>query len=1215
MNNERPDGHRSFLDPTLYFCLNNKLVVGLMLLFAVGWGLRVAPFDWDLGDFPRDPVPVDAIPDTGENQQIVFTQWKGHSPQDMEDQVTSWLTVQLQGIPGIKTIRSSSLFGFSSIQVIFKDGVDFDWSRDRINERINNLPAGTLPEGVQPALGPSATALGQVFWYTLEGRDSQGNPAGGWDLEELRSIQDFKVRYALQAANGVAEVASIGGFVQEYQIDVDPDAMRAYKVTLDEVFRAVKESNVEVGARTIEINQVEYIVRGIGFIKSVKDLEDSVIKENDNVKILIKHVAHVTLGPAPRRGALDKGGVEAVGGVVVVAYGENPLAVIQNVKEKIGEIESGLDKKALIDYASVTPEQVQQFAQANGLGAARAITEKNQPRWLSWAAAHPDQIPPWLTISQVTVVPFYDRTGLIYETLDTLNTALTEEILVTIAVVLLMVLHLRSSILIAGLLPVAALICFIGMKTFGVDANIVALSGIAIAIGTMVDMGIVLCENILRHLKAAEPNEKSLQVVFRASSEVGSAVLTAVATTVIGFLPVFTLQGEAGKLFRPLAYTKTFALVAAVIVALVMIPPAAHLLFVRRKRSGPAKSGPRRRPGIRAVLVNLLVVWIVVAVLTDHWSPLGSEKGLVLNFLFAAGLIGGLLLLFYFFRRAYVPILSWCLAHKLLFLSLPTLLIASGVWIWQSLGEEFMPHLDEGSFLYMPTTMTHASIGEALDVLHKVDRAIESVPEVESVVGKIGRVESALDPAPISMLETVINYKPEYRIDADGERYRQWRSHIRTPDDIWAEIVRVAQLTGTTSASKLQPIETRLLMLQSNLRAAMGVKVKGYDLETVERVGLQIEKLLKQVNEVRPASVNADRIVGKPYLKIEIDRERIDDYGLTIRKVQDVIEVAIGGRPITTAFEGRERYAVRVRYPRELRNTIESMERILVPAPSGAQIPLSQLTTIRYERGPQAIKSEDTQLVGYVTFDMKPGHAEVDVVEACQKHLKAMEKSGKLDVTGASYDFTGRYESQLKSKATLMVALPAALFLIFIILYLQFRSTGTTLIVFCGIAVAAAGGFLLLGLYGQPWFLNFSVFGVSLRELFQVHPIHLSTAVWVGFLALFGIASDDGVLMATYLNQVFRQRQPATVAEIRSAAVEAAKRRIRPCLMTSATTILALIPVLTSDGRGADVMVPMAIPVFGGMTVVLVSVFIVPVLYSLMHEVRLKFSLSSGSGN
>ena len=1227
------DHKQSPIDKVIRFCLTNKLLVGLVALMILGWGVMVAPFDWEIGGLPRKPVPVDAIPDIGENQQIVFTKWQGRSPQDVEDQITYPLTVSLLGIPKVKTIRSYSFFGFSSIYVIFDEDAEFYWSRSRVLEKLNSLPGGTVPEGVSPALGPDATALGQVFWYTLEGRDKEGRPTGGWGLDELRTTQDWQVRYALMSAEGVSEVASVGGYVKEYQIDVDPDAMRAYGVELSDVFSAVKMSNVDVGARMIEVNRAEYIVRGLGFIENLSDVENTAIKVNDNVPIYVKDVAKVSFGPALRRGALDKEGAEAVGGVVVVRYGYNPLDAIKNVKEKIAEISAGLPKKVLADG----------------------------------------------TESQVTVVPFYDRTGLIYETLGTLETALTEEILVTMIVVIVLVLHFRSSMLISALLPFSVLMCFIAMKTFKVDANIVALSGIAIAIGTMVDMGIIVCENILKHLSEAKEDESRLEVIYRATSEVGGAVLTAVSTTIVSFLPVFTMSGAEGKLFKPLAFTKTFALVASVIVALTLIPPAAHILF---SRGGGAKKTlrymiatvvvavgvwaglvfswlvgavivaigfynllrghlPARVASKTQMIVNALAVLLVGVILTRHWMPLGLDKGFILNIALVAILIGGLLLFFTVFQRFYPYILGWCLRHKLLFLCAPVAVVVLGVVVWSGLGKEFMPPLDEGSFLYMPTTMPHASIGEALDVLSKQDAAFASIPEVDSVVGKIGRAETPLDPAPISMIETVINYKSEYVLDRDGHRmrfaydskadefvrdefgelvpdekgkpYRQWRDHIKSPKDIWHEIERAGAIPGTTGAPPLQPIETRLVMLQSGIRAKMAVKLNGPDLESIQRAGLEIERLFKsgEVAGINTAVVNADRVVGKPYIEIDIDRLAIARYGITIRGVQDVIEVAIGGKTITTTVEGRERYPVRVRYMRELRDQIETIDKILVPAKGGAQIPLTQLCEIRYVRGPSAIKSEDTFLVGYVLFDKKDGFAEVDVVEDCREYLQGKIDSGKLVLPdGVSYSFAGTYENQIRAQKTLTLVIPLALFVIFMILYMQFKSVLTTLLVFSGILVAWGGGFLMIWMYGQEWFLDFGVFGVNMREMFQVHPINLSVAIWVGFLALFGIASDDGVVMCTYLEQSFGKKTVDTVDDVRKTVIEAGTRRIRPCLMTTATTILALIPVLTSTGRGSDIMVPMAIPSFGGMTIEVLTMLVVPVLYCWIKEARVKRQIS-----
>lgn len=1287
----------STLDRLLRFCLEKKLIIALLLMGVMGWGIAVAPFSWDTGNLPRNPVPVDAIPDIGENQQIVFTEWMGRSPQDVEDQITYPLTVALLGVPGVKTVRSYSFFGFSTIYIIFKEDVEFYWSRSRVLEKLNSLPQGTVPVEVQPALGPDATALGQVYWYTLEGQDPSGNPTGGWGLEELRSIQDWYVRYALLAAEGVSEVGSIGGYVEEYQIDVDPDAMRAYGVTLNEVFKATRASNLDVGARTIEVNGAEYVIRGLGFIESIEDVEEIAVGVRQNVPIRIRDVANVSKGPALRRGVLDKGGAEAVGGVVVVRYGFNPLAAIGNTKEKIAEISPGLPAKAIVDYQKTSRTELRQFAASAGF-AGFVENNLNQEAWLDWLRANPQEAwPEGVTLSQVTIVPFYDRTGLIYETLGTLNDALTEEIFITMIVILIMVMHLRSSILISALLPVAVLMTFIAMKLFGVSANIVALSGIAIAIGTMVDMGVIICENILRHMEEADEEEPPLEVVFRATREVAGAVLTSVATTVVSFLPVFTMTGAEGKLFTPLAFTKTFALIAAVIVALAIIPPAAQLLFSAKIRSAHIKALLYVGLVLAGVLIaffvsplagmllsgfavlqllakyfppwlqksgpavaSLVVAGLVAIFLAEEWLPLGPGRGLIINLVFVVLLIGGLLLTFIAYQRAYPRILGYCLAHKKRFLSVPIIVTLIGVvaWsgfdnvfrfapdglrqtaVWQSVdrtfpgfGKEFMPNLDEGSFLYMPTIMPHASIGEAQDALQILDEAIGSIPEIASVVGKLGRADTPLDPAPISMFETVINYQPEYRTDENGriqrfaydhseeafkrdandqlikdengQPFRNWRPHIRSTDDIWQEILQAADLPGTTSAPKLQPIAARIVMLQSGMRAPMGIKVKGPTLETIEEVALRLEALLREVPSIESETVTADRLVGKPYLEIDLDRAALARYGLHIEEAQQVIEVAVGGKRITSTIEGRERYPVRVRYFRELRDTPEGLEEILVPTPTGAQIPLGQLADINYVRGPQAIKSEDTFLVGYVVFDKKAEAAEVDVVEDAQAFLNGKIASGEFNLpAGVSYTFAGNYENQLRAQQTLSVVLPIALGVIFLILYLQFSSVATTLIVFSGIAVAWSGGFLVIWLYGTSGFLDFSVLGANLRELFQVNPINMSVAIWVGFLALFGIATDNGVVTATYLDQTLARAKAKDSSSIRDLVIKGATRRIRPALMTTATTLIALIPILTSDGRGSDIMVPMAIPSFGGMLVAVITTLLVPVLYCAIQESR-----------
>jgi len=1222
------------LNKSIKFLIENKLVAVLLLALFIGWGITTAPFDWDTGNFPRNPVAVDAIPDIGENQQIVFTKWEGRSPQDIEDQITYPLTSSLLGIPGVKTIRSSSMFGFSSIYIIFEEDIEFYWSRSRILEKLNSLPANLLPTEVKPSLGPDATGLGQIFWYTLEGRDEKGKVTGGWNLHELRSIQDYYVKYALSSASGVSEVASIGGFVQEYQIDVNPDILKEYGISLQQVVNAVRKTNKDIGAKTLEINQAEYLVRGLGYVKSIEDIENAVVTSEDLTSILIKDIAKVSLGPAERRGILDKEGAEVVGGVVVARYGANPMEVITNVKNKIGEISSGLPSKILKDGRT----------------------------------------------SQLTIVPFYDRTELIQETLHTLNEALSMEILITILVIVLMLFNLRASILISGLLPVAVLMVFIAMKMFNVDANIVALSGIAIAIGTMVDVGVILSENIIRHIDENYKNEPLNDVVYKATKEVSGAIITAVMTTIISFIPVFTMIGAEGKLFRPLAFTKTMALTASLIVASFLIPPFAAWLFgwkSPKKKFGFILSIAIAAFGFLGVIsgyylglvligfstfsilkfreiisdtransLNVILAAIsIVILLSVYWRPLGVDYSIVSNFIFVGVICFGLLSVFVLFRRNYVRILEWALANKVLFLSIPTLIVVFGISIMNNTGKEFMPALNEGSFLLMPTSLPHSGVAENKRILQQLDMAVASIPEIKTVVGKAGRVESALDPAPLSMYENVIIYKSEYKkdtdgnrlkyrvngdglfetisgeqitsgtkiessdliIDEDGEYYRNWRKHIKSPDDIWDEIVKVTKLPGVTSAPKLQPIQTRLVMLQTGMRAPMGIKVKGQDLAEIEAFGIQLEEILKKVPGVKKEAVFADRIIGKPYLLIDIDREKIAQYGISIDEVQTVLEIAVGGKVLSQTVEGRERYNMRVRYPRELRTSPNDLGNIYIPTPFGSPIPLKELVSINYEQGPQVIKSEDTFLVGYVLFDKLEDEAEVTVVERAQDAIEGAIERGEVNVPkGISYKFTGTYENQLRAEKTLSIVVPLALLLIFLILYFQFRSVTTSLMVFVGIAVAFAGGFIMIWLYGEPWFLNVDVFGINLRELFQMNPINLSVAVWVGFIALFGIATDDGVVMATYLTQTFERNAPKTKQEIRASIVEAGEKRIRPCLMTTATTILALLPILTSTGRGSDIMIPMAIPSFGGMLIALITLFVVPVLYSWKKELRLR---------
>ena len=1263
------------LNKLIKYFLENRLITILLLLVFIGWGTISAPFNWNIGFLPRDPVPVDAIPDIGDNQQIVATEWMGRNPRDIEDQITYPLSSALLGIPGVNTIRSTSMFGMSFIYIIFKDDVEFYWSRSRILEKLNSLPSGTLPPGVQPSLGPDATALGQIYWYTLEGRDPKtGKPNGGWDPQELRTIQDYYVKYSLASAEGVSEVASIGGFVKEYQVDIDPDAMKSHNVTVMDIMKAVKNSNLDIGAETIELNKIEYVIRGLGYIKNLDDLRNAVVSVRDNVPVRISDVAHVSFGPATRRGGLDKSGAEAAGAVVVARYGSNPMEVINNVKEKIKELEPGLPSKTLADGS----------------------------------------------VSKVTVVPFYDRTGLIQETIGTLEAALTHEILISIIVIIVLLFNLRASVIISGLLPIAVLMAFIVMRLTGVDANIVALSGIAIAIGVMVDVGIIFVENIVRHLEMPENHGAKgvalRTVIFEATIEVSSAVITALSTVVVSFLPVFAMEAAEGKLFKPLAFTKTFALLASFVLGIIVLPMMADIVFSFRfdKRRvtriwnislifaglfftifwgvwpalglvliGINNLMENRWPEKRKKIPNLINIGITVLVavyfLTHEWLPLGAHNSFIVNFLFVIGLVGFVITLLMLVVHFYEPLLRWCLRNRWKFLLFPitTFLLGVTVWlgfnkifgfvanglektglnirqttVWQAssrvfpgVGKEFMPSLDEGSFLLMPTSMPHAGIEQNIEYIKLLDKQLTSIPEVEVAVGKWGRVNSALDPAPVQMFENTINYKPEFILDVDGHRvpfktdkndnfilsdgsvfdpkkdhlkdldtrllihdengdfFRQWRPEIRKPDDIWNEIVKVTNLPGLTSAPKLQPIQARLVMLSTGMRAPMGLKIYGPDLETIEEAGLAFEKILKEVPSVVPSTVFYDRAVGAPYIEIKLNREAIARYGMTINDVQNVLQSAVGGMALTTTVEGRERFPVRLRYPRELRSTPEDLKRILVPSMTGVQVPLGELAEMEYTRGPQMIRSENTFLTGYVIFDKQPGIAEVDVVEKTDAFIKSKIESGEFALSpGVSYKFAGNYEQQVRATKRLSIVMPISLALVFLLLFFQFKTFTASAIHFSGVFVAFAGGFIMVWLYGQPWFLNFSLAGVNMRDLFQMHTINLSVAVWVGFIALFGISTNDGVIMGTYIHQVFEKEKPTNVHDVREAVVMAGKKRVRPAMMTAAVAIIALLPVLTSTGKGADIMVPMAIPTFGGMIIQIMTMFVVPVFQSIWRE-------------
>jgi Cu(I)/Ag(I) efflux system membrane protein CusA/SilA len=1145
------------------WCLNNHFLVFLFTAIVLG-----------LGWYCLTNTPVDAIPDIGEKQVIVFTDWPGRSPQDVEDQVTYPLTVSLEGTPGVKTIRSASGFGFSMIFVIFKDEVDYYWARSRVLERMN-VAETKLPPSVVPVLGPDATALGQVYWYTLE--------ADGADPGQLRSLQDWYVRYQLQSVEGVSEVASIGGFVKQYQIDLHPDKLRAHRVTLPEVYEAVRNSNIDVGAKVVENSGYEFFIRGVGFVKSVRDVENIVIRQEAGTPIFVKNVATVQLGPDFRRGVLDKNGQEAVGGVVTMRYGENPLRVIERVKAKIAEIEPGL-KVTLSDGLAVP----------------------------------------------VRIVAFYDRTHIIQETMETLKEALTEEALIAGIIVIIFLLHLRSSLTILPTLPLSVAMSFIVMYFMGVDSNIMSLAGIAIAIGDVADMGIIMTENIYRRV-ATERERPFAEVVRDGATEVGPAIVTAVSNTIVSFIPVFALTDQEGKMFRPLAYTKTFAISASVILALTLVPVLCHYLLRPTQWS-------RRRSlvwgtviGVSAAIFSHLVIrwqlgtpsqatgwptsFAIGVMIGTVVYRMGRERLLPLEENIVARLIA----------RAYLPCLKWVLEHKFAFLCIPTAIALIGVTIWlgfsriayplqaglnavglrpestiawqrladrfPGIGREFLPPLDEGSFLYMPSLLPSASLTEVQQALAQQDLAIQTVPEVESVVGKAGRAETALDPAPIGMIETIILLKPEneWRMvtDENGRRRRI------TKDEILQELQTKTNIPGVLP-TWLQPIQTRIVMLQTGFRAMMGVKIFGADPKVLEQIGLQMEQILRTVPGA--TDVVADRIVGKPYIEFDIDREAIARYGVSIRDVQDVIEIAIGGENLTMSVEGRERYPIRVRYLREFRERFDDLERILVPTSTGAHVPIAQLAKIRYSLGPQELKSENGLLVGYVTMNTRD-RDEVSVVEDAERLLQAEKRrsdelvaagrheEAKLVVPAGYYwKWSGQFENQQRATRRLSWLVPLVLLTMFILLYIGLGRWWLALVVFFGILVSASGGFLMLYLWG----------------------VNLSVAVWVGFIALFGVVDDSSVVMLDFLERRFAGQVPTSIEQIREMVAEASLKRVRPLIMSTATTVIGLMPIFLTHGRGSDIMQPMAIPSVGGMTIQLITLFIAPCIYCLVQEFQFR---------
>ena len=1161
------------INAIISWCLRNRLLV----LMAVAGSLG-------LGYYALRYTPVDALPDVGEKQVIVYADWPGRDPKVVEDQVTFPLTVGLQGTPGVKSIRSMSGFGFSMVFVIFHDHVDYYWARSRVLERMN-VATQKLPKEVVPVLGPDATALGQIFWYTLE--------AEGADLAQLRSLQDWYVRYQLQAVEGVSEVASIGGFVKQYQIDIHPDKLRAHRVALPEVYEAVRRSNIDVGAKVVEQNGLEFFIRGAGFVKTVSDIENIVIRQEAGTPIYVKNVGTVQLGPEFRRGVLDNAGTEAVGGIVLMRFGENPLAVIERIKDRIAEIEPGL-----------------RIVRADGKQSA------------------------------VRIVAYYDRSDIIYETMGTLREALLEEGLVVAVIVLLFLLHVRSSLAIVPLLPLSVLASFVLMYWLGVDGNIMSLAGLAIAIGDVADMGIIMTENIYRRL-SEEPDRPYFDVISDAAKEVGGPMFAAVTNTVISFIPVFALTEAEGKMFRPLAYTKTFAIGASMVLGITVVPVLCYYLFKPVRLS-------RFRALMWALFIGFLATEFMYYALRWGLGPDGTWSGwptaigigvMVAAAVYRAGrerivtiednaVSRGI-------HAVFRPALRWTLNNKAAFLVMPAVLVIVGLLVWlgfgtiaypiergleavgvevgkttawtemkrifPGIGREFMPPLDEGSLLYMPSLLPSASLTQGQEVLAKQNRAIREVPEVEHVVGKIGRSESALDPAPTSMIETIITLKPESQWrKVRQERWHSGKSWLGWADAFWPEERRMtkaellAELQEKTAIpgvlpTWLQPIQTRLVMLQTGFRAMMGVKIFGSDPQEIEKIALQMEKILRDVRGA--TDVVADRIIGRPYVQFEPNREVIARYGVNIRDVQDIIEIGIGGENITTTVEGRERYPIRVRYPRELRERFDDLERILVPTSTGAHVPIGMLGKVNYIIGPQELKSENGLLVGYVTLNTRE-RDEISVVEDAEMKLQSAKLDGTLQVPpGYYWQWSGQFENQRRAMARLAWMVPVVLFSMFVMIYIGLGKWWLAFIVFAGIVVSASGGFALLTFWGS----------------------NLSVAVWVGFIALFGVADDVSVVMLSFLEGKFQGKQPKSITEIRELVMEAALARVRPLLMTTATTVIGLMPIFLTSGRGSDVMQPMAIPSVGGMAVQVITFLLAPCLYCLVMEWQFSRAVRAGT--
>jgi copper/silver efflux system protein len=1020
----------------------NLMLVLIATAFAVVGGI------WALRS-----LPLDAIPDLSDTQVIVYTEFPGQAPQVVEDQVTYPLTTAMLTVPKSKVVRGFSFFGVSFVYVIFEDGTDIYWARSRVLEYLNSV-GKRLPAGVTPTLGPDATGVGWVYQYAVVAKNKS--------LAELRSLQDWEIRFGLAKAEGVAEVAGIGGFVKQYNVVIDPGRMRSLNIPLSKVREVIRQSNMDVGGRTVELSEHEFMVRGRGYIKSVSDLERIVVKVDGGTPVLLKDIARVELGPDERRGIAELNGEgEVASGIAIQRFGANALNVITSIKARLAEIAPSLPKG-------------------------------------------------------VQVVPVYDRSELIYRAIETLRRTLLEESLVVALVCIVFLLHVRSALVAILMLPVGILISFMAMRWLGLGSNIMSLGGIAIAIGAMIDAAIVMIENAHKHLERAPPDKPRLEILVEAASEVGPALFFSLLIITVSFLPIFTLEAQEGRLFGPLAYTKTFAMAAAAVLSITLVP-ALMVLFVRGK------------------------------IIPEHRNPLNR-----------------------FLIAIYRPVIRLVLQAKILTIAIALAVLAVSIWPMTRLGTEFMPNLNEGTLLYMPTTLPGLSVTKSAELLQMQDRIIKSFPEVESVYGKAGRAQTATDPAPIEMFETVINLRPK----------DQWRPGL-TIDGLIQEMDRSLQFPGVSNAWTM-PIKARIDMLSTGIRTPVGVKVIGRDLTEMEKVAREVEKTLKTVEGT--ASAYAERVVGGYYLEIVPDRDKLARYGLMVSDVQDVVGTALGAEPITTTVEGRERYTVAIRYPRDLRSDTQSIAKdVLVALPgSSGTVPLGEVADIRLTQGATSIRTENAKLATYIFVDIRD--------RDLGGYVAAAQKAVAEQVTlpaGTYLVWSGQFEYLERAEARLRVVVPVTLMIIFLLLYLNFRRLTETLIVMLSLPFALVGGMWLL------WWLGFN----------------MSVAVAVGFIALAGVAAETGVVMLIYLDHAAREIQARCAAEERrytqkdlyDAIMVGAVERVRPKMMTVVAIMGGLLPIMWSTGTGSEVMQRIAVPMIGGMvSSTLLTLIVIPAIYGLV---------------